>query len=325
MANYDLIFDLGSQYISAALKKDGFSDKIPTAVAYGGQDGQQIIAVGVEAVNLYNAQTGIKLSRPIFEGAVIDVEGVKALICALLDRLVNRKLTAFSRYCVYCIVPCGMISSDKKAIEGIFLGLGARSVAFNEAPLADSLQLFEEFRARQGVVVDIGYDCADFAVVAENRIVSGCTLYYAGKLLTEAIAERVKNKYSIKLSFDQAEYLKIHCASLYPNDTTVASVTGQNIEHGIKETVNISSRELYDTIVEFVKRYVTVIRTIISSAPDQIAPMLKTDGVMLCGGGARLAGLDLFLHTELGIPVRVAFQPEDVSIAGMMKLNKQQN
>lgn len=323
MANYELIFDLGSQYISAALKNDGFSDKIPTAVAYGGQDGQQIIAVGVDAVKLQESQTGIKVSRPIFEGAVIDTEGVKALICALLDRLVNRKLTAFSRYTVYCVTPCGMISSDKKSIEAIFLGLGARSVSFVETPLADSLQLFDEFRARQGVVVDLGYDCVDLAVVAGNQIVNGCTLYYAGKLLTEAIAERVKSKYSVRISFEQAEHLKVHCASLYPNDTTVASVTGQNIEHNIKETVNISSRELYDTIVEYVKKYVTVIQCLMSSAPDNVAPLLKTDGVMLCGGGARLAGLDLFLHTELGVPVRVAFQPEDVSIAGMMKYVKQ--
>ena len=35
MANYELVFDLGSQYISAGLKSDGFIDKIPSVVAYG--------------------------------------------------------------------------------------------------------------------------------------------------------------------------------------------------------------------------------------------------------------------------------------------------
>ena len=39
---------------------------------------------------------------------------------------------------------------------------------------------------------------------------------------------------------------------------------------------------------------------------------------MLCGGGAKLAGLDLFLQNELGIPVRVASRPEYVSIEGAM-------
>ena len=42
MANFELVFDLGSAYVSAALKKDGFTDKIPAVVAVG--DNDQIVA-----------------------------------------------------------------------------------------------------------------------------------------------------------------------------------------------------------------------------------------------------------------------------------------
>ncbi len=319
MANYELIFDLGAQYISAAMKNEGFFDKIPTQVAYGG-DNKQIVAVGIDAVRLANSQN-VRLVRPILEGAVIDADGVKALIGSLLDRLVGHKINAFSKYVVRCVCPCGMISNDKKTVESIFLSLGVRSVSFVEAPVADSFQLFEEFRARQGIVVDLGFDCADFAIVSGNTIISGCTVYYSGKHLTEMIAEKIRQKYLIQLSFDQAEYLKVHCASLYPNDTTVVSVSGQNTQHNVKETINVSSRELYDTIVEFVKKYVTIINSLLSTSAEQLAPLLKTDGVLLCGGGAKLAGIDLFLQNELGIPVRVAEHPEEVSVNGMMKFH----
>ena len=98
MANYDLIFDLGSENVSAATKNDGFCDKIPAVVAYG-SDSTQILAVGVEAKRMYHASSGaIKLVRPILEGAVIDVEGAKALISALLSRLANTNLKFFVRY-----------------------------------------------------------------------------------------------------------------------------------------------------------------------------------------------------------------------------------
>ena len=70
MANYELIFDLGSQYISAALKNDGFSDKIPSVVAYGGAEGHQIMAVGVDAIKLANTRGDVKLACPIYEGCV---------------------------------------------------------------------------------------------------------------------------------------------------------------------------------------------------------------------------------------------------------------
>lgn len=321
MANYEMIFDIGSAYMSAGLKNDGFSDKIPSVVAYSG-DSSQITAVGVEALRIASSYNGggVKLSRPILEGAIIDVEGAKALISALLERLCNYKLSAFSRYNVACVVPCGMISIDKKTIETTFLSLGAKQVNFIETPVADSFKLFKDFRARQGVVMNVGYDCTDIAAVCAGGIVSGCTLYHAGKHLTEAIIERIKTKYLIQLSFEQAEYLKINCVSLYPNDSSVCAVTGQNSQSGEMESVNVSSKELYDTVVEFARKYVKIIQSIIATVPSNISTALKADGVMLSGGGARLAGLDMFLQNELSVPVRVADFPDDVTIISMLEI-----
>lgn len=319
MANYELIFDLGSAYSSAALKKDGFTDKIPSVVAYGGADGKQVLAVGVDAVRIANsAKNGVKISRPILEGAIIDVDGAKAIISSLLSRLVNYKMNVFSRYNVTCIVPCGMISSDKNTIETAFLSLGARQVGFVETPLADSVKLFNEFHRRQGVVVNIGYDCADLALVTTNTIVAGCTVYHAGKHLTEAIIDRIKTKYMVQLSYEQAEYLKLNGVSLYPNDSTVLTIDGYNMQNSVSESVSISSKELYDTLVDYARSYVKIIQSLVASVPEELATSIQTDGVMLCGGGARLAGLDMFLQSELGLPVRLAALPDDVSISGML-------
>ena len=321
MANYQLVFDLGSQYVSAGLKDDGFYDKIPSVVAYA-SDGKQIVAVGTDAVNMAKVNTAIKLSHPILEGAAIDADGVKALVSTLLNRLLSKRVNVFNRFFATCVVPCGLISTDKKNIESIFLGLGARSVDFVETPIADSIKLFSEFRARQGVIVDIGYECTDLAVVYDDGIVAGCTLYYSGKQLTEAIGQRISAKYLLHLPVDQAEYLKLNCASLYPNDTTVVAVNGQNAQNGTLEQINVSSKELYDTVVEFVTQYVKVIESLLSSIPQELQATVKNEGVLLCGGGAKLPGLDLFLHNELGVPVRIATQPETVSIDGALSYVK---
>ena len=318
MANYELVFDIGSAYISAASKKDGFTDKLPSVIAVS-SDTQQIVAVGVEALRLASSVNGgVKLTHPILEGAVIDTDGAKALISALLHRLINYKMSAFSRYNVTCAVPCGMISSDKNTIESVFLGLGAKQVTFVEAPIADSAHLFNEFRTRQGVVVDIGYDCTDLAIVSANTIDAGCTLYYSGKHLTEAIAERIRAKYMIQLSNETAEYLKINCASLYPNDSTIVAVSGTNTQTGLAEQINVSSKELYDTVVEFVRKYAKIIQSLVDSVKGDLATLVRSDGVMLCGGGAKLAGIDMFLQSELGLPVYVASFPEEVTIKGLL-------
>ena len=320
MKNYQLVFDLGSQYVAAGIKQDGFFDKIPTVVALGGADGKEIVAVGMEALRMYNTSGGtVKLARPILEGAIIDVDGVKALIKKLLTHIVNTRVTNLSKYSVLCAVPCGMISSDKKNIESLFLELGAKQVSFLETPLADSLQLFGEFRCRQGVIIDIGSDCVDIAVVVADSIVSGCTLYYGGKAITEEIAKRVRAKYMVQLSFDQAEVIKLDCGSLFPNDTTVVSVVGQNVEQGMMETITISSREIYDILCDFVKKYVQIIQSLVNSLKEDVRPLVKNSGVMLCGGGAKIHGIDVQMQTQLGMTVYVANQPENVTINGLLQ------
>ncbi len=320
MTDYELVFDFGSAYISAGSKKDGFTDKIPSVVAVT-TDSQQIVAVGVEAIRMGSTVGGgVRLTHPILEGAIIDTEGAKALVSALLNRLVNYKMSAFSRYNVTVAVPCGMISSDKNTIETVFLGLGAKQVGFVETPIADSVYLFNEFRTRQGIIVDIGYDCTDLAIVSSNSIATGCTLYYSGKSLTEAISDKIKAKYMIQLSYDASEYLKLNCASLYPNDSTMVIVSGTNITSGVVEQVNVSSKELYDTVVEFVRKYVRIIQSLVESVKGDLATMVRSDGVMLCGGGSKLAGLDMFLQNELGLPVYVANLPDEVTIKGLLAM-----
>jgi rod shape-determining protein MreB len=185
--------------------------------------------------------------------------------------------------------------------------------------LADSLQLFGEFRCRQGVVVDMGSDCVDIAVVVADSIVSGCTLYYGGKAITEEISKRVRAKYMVQLSFDQAERLKIDCGSLFPNDTTVVSVVGQNVEQGMMETITISSREIYDILCDFVKKYVQIIQSLVNGLKEDVKPLVKNSGVMLCGGVAKTHGIDVQMQTQLGMPVYIANQPENVPINGLLQ------
>lgn len=319
MANYEVVFDLGSQYTSAGLKDDGYFVKIPSVVAVDGNDPQHIVGVGMAAISAaQDGSNNCKLVYPILEGTVVDTSCAKALFAELLKRILPGKAKIFSYLKVTCVVPCAMVSSDKKNIESVFLSLGARVVNFIESPLADSLALFREFSAVKGMIVNIGYDCVDFSVVYHNNIVAGSTLYYSGKHLTQAIAEKIRAKYQVQLSFDQAELLKVNCASLYANDMSTYTVNCVNLQTGATESIVISSKELYDTIVEFVKKYCSVISSLFASVNDSVCSIASEEGVLLCGGGALLQGIDSFMHNELSLPVRVASDPANVTITGAL-------
>jgi rod shape-determining protein MreB len=52
------------------------------------------------------------------------------------------------------------------------------------------------------------------------------------------------------------------------------------------------------------------IGSVIAEAPVGAARGLRRRGLTLTGGGARLVGIDRFMSARLGLPVRVATDPE---------------
>jgi rod shape-determining protein MreB len=57
---------------------------------------------------------------------------------------------------------------------------------------------------------------------------------------------------------------------------------------------------------------------VIEHCPPELIADLAETGLMLCGGGALLPGLDVLFQERLGIPVRVASDPQRTVIRGAM-------
>jgi rod shape-determining protein MreB len=319
MAQYKVVIDLGSEYISACLVGD-ISVKIPAVAAVSLDENKTISAVGVAALSLTRAEAkSVRLVYPILEGAIVDVECAKALFSNLLNRLLPNKSKAFKDISVCVSVPCAMIANDKKAIENCLLGLGVRRVFFVSAPVAAAVSLYKEFRVNHGIIVDIGSECTDIAITFGSQIVAGTSLYHAGKALTNSIIELLRRKYLVTVSFDQAEAYKLNSASLFVNDMSSYNLTGSNINTGRMETLNVSSKETYDTVAEYANIVCKIVESLLSSVPDQVSSTVRQVGVMLCGGGSQLAGLDIYLEEQLGIPVRLAKSPADSGINGAVE------
>ena len=80
-----------------------------------------------------------------------------------------------------------------------------------------------------------------------------------------------------------------------------------------------SSREIYDILCDFVKKYVQIIQSLVNGLKEDVKPLVKNSGVMLCGGVAKTHGIDVQMQTQLGMPVYIANQPENVTINGLLQ------
>ena len=320
MTKYTVALQIGSAYCGLAGKHADFYIKEPSVVAKDNVDGT-IKGCGTHALRLVaSGMANVKLIHPILEGTISDTDGAKELFRAMFAKLMPQKAQLFPDTKVVAVVPCGLNTSNKTQIENVLLQIGVKSVSFLETPLADSVELFRQFGTNRGIVMDLGSDCADFAVVYADQIVAGATVYHGGKALTQAIRQRVREKYLLQLSFQEAEKLKIKCASLYSNDTSSCVVYGSNVETGENEKVTISSKELYDTVVEFCNYYVKLIYGLINTTPDEIVNLIKQEGVMICGGTGLLEGLENYLHNQLDLTVRLADNCKNTTIEGAKQL-----
>lgn len=320
MTKYTIMLEIGSSFSAVTEKNASFFVKEPSVVALDKVE-RQVLGIGNAALKLYASKMAdVQLVYPILEGAIVDSDGAKELFKHLFSKILPQKAQIFPDTLVVCIVPCCLNTSDKRAIENILLSLGIKAVRFKESSLVDSIELFRQFHTNRGIVVNIGSDCTNIAAVYADGIVSGCTLYHSGKQLTDAITQKIREKYLLQLSFAEAEKLKFKCASLYSNDTSSVSVLGSNTDTGETEKVTVTARELYDTVSDFCRKYVSVIKSLISAIPREIVGLLRQEGVLLCGGGAELEGLESFLHNELDLPVRLANDSKNVTIEGARQL-----
>lgn len=316
MANFEVALNLGSDFISVSSPKVAFLVKEPSVIAVDEVDVNNIKAIGTKAIKLNGSPMAkVKLIRPILEGCIIDNDKAVVLIKYLFEKLLPRG-AMFSKIVVSCIVPCGMSKADKRNIELALNSVGVRQTTFVEAVLADSAKIFADFNTNRGIICDVGADTVDIAAIVNGNILTGCTVYCGGKAIDKAVSEMILNKYGVQISKEEAERLKNSCASLYPNDVSATNVEGINISKGLLESVNVTAREMYDTVVNVVKKYISIIDSIFLSVSTESVGLLKEEGIFLCGGVANLTGLDKYFLDTLKLNTRIPRNPEDVTVKG---------
>ncbi|MDD3831820.1 MAG: rod shape-determining protein [Clostridia bacterium] len=314
MTHYNIVLELGSQYIRAVSMKDAYIIKEPNLLALD-EETKQVKAVGNMAYKLLNSNmANVVLFRPIKNGVPVDSQGVTQILTDLMVKMTGGRL--FSNVNVYCVLPLGMSKKDKSTIENVLNQVGVRQSKFLLMPLADSTKVFNEFDTNCGIICNIGGDTTDISAVVNDNIIAGCTLFYGSRQIERDIVQFVLDKYNVKITMQDAEEIKCNCGSLYPNDNSTYITSGVNIQKGTIEEINFSSREIYNTIASINAKYCQVIKSILTSIDTQTSAMLRSEGVFLCGGGAKLTGIDRYFIDVLKFGARIASNPQEVTIKG---------
>jgi len=135
------------------------------------------------------------------------------------------------------------------------------------------------------ILVDFGANSTDFIVFSGSSIRFTTSIPISSQSLTLAISE------SLKISFEEAEKLKIEYGLIGNKASDKADKVAQIIEPILKD------------LTDQIKKYLDFYRD--HSSYEYLLPNGITEKVLLCGGGAELKGLIDFMSKNLDIPIEI--------------------
>lgn len=319
MGYMELGIDFGSSYTSIYAKGQGIVLREPTVMVLEG-DGT-LSAAGEPAKKLIGKLPPDKrVCFPVFEGVVTSREAASQLLEYFLDKIMPARLFR-PKIRAVLNVPCGASPRDKQTLEEAAAQVGVKEPIVVEGCLCQHLGLDFSFRRTQPVLtVDIGGGKTDVSVIADGRIVAGCTLGVGGNNVDTGIIDWLLREYQLKIGLLTAEKLKSTVCSLSERENGTSMVAGQDVTKNAPRSMLVSSKMLYPVIAHYYDKISEVVDVMVKSLPAEISGGILEDGIHLTGGGSKMAGLVPYLVRTLGYSYKTIANADLVSVLGAGKL-----
>ena len=304
--------DLGSTTLRLHVRGDGVVLSEPALVATSA--GGRVLGVGIGALRC--AEGGARLRSPLAGGAIGDRVAMSAVVQYMVGKAAGRQ--RIFRPDVMLAVPTPMIGDDRREIIDAAARAGARTTYLIDVPLAAAIGAGLPVTTSAGhLVVDIGGDTSEVAVIAlEGTVVARC-LAEGGRSLTAAVRRRLCERHRAEVTEAAAESAKCElglAVGLAEERTLRIEATdpgGDTVE------LTVSSQDVAEAMVDQLRRLAATIREVLEECPPRLlADIRQRTGLVLTGGGARLSGLDRYLAAAAGVTTTVATDPDGCTARG---------
>jgi len=305
----DMAVDLGTANTLVYVRGEGIVLDEPSVVAVNVNDGRPL-AVGSEAKRMIGrTPSHIQAVRPLRDGVIADFD-----ICEKMLRYFIQKVhqSRFAKPRMVICVPSGITGVEQRAVQEAAEFAGARKPAFIiEEPMAAAIGAGLPVQEPAGnMIVDIGGGTTEVAVISLGGVVSSRSARVGGDELDDAISQYIKKEYSVALGERTSEDVKIALGSAWPlAQEQYAELRGRDLVTGLPKTIVTSTVEVREALAEPVSAIVDAVKVTLDNTPPELAADIMERGIVLAGGGALLTGLPERLHSETGMPVRVAPDP----------------
>ena len=196
--------DLGSANTLIYLKDNGIILSSPTVIALDKNTGKDLCYGSQAKKMLGKTPKYIRVSKPVREGVIADMDDTTLLITRLLEK--TELISFFSRPDAYVCVPTKCTEVERRAVQTAIYEAGTRNVSLVQEPLAAAVGAgLKVLSAKGRMIVDIGEGTTEVAVISLGDIVVSRSQKIAGSNLDSAIMNYLYNERRIEVGELTAE------------------------------------------------------------------------------------------------------------------------
>lgn len=309
--------DLGSATMLVSTAEEGVIASEPSVVAIG-RENNRMSYFGEEAEReSRDPAKNLRLVYPLREGIVQNDEATRMMLTHALRRTCGNLII---KPRILIGIPFSVTEEQENLLEWTAARAGARETFFVYTPIAALAAL--------GVPVDSSVMLADIGATRTSLMITGGgkilyknTLPIGGDNFTLAIVSYLMRVHKIKVSFRSAELVKKKIGTVWINrELRSLDIKGKRTDNGEPLTVRISGREMFEALEEPTATLLSAICEAIGEIPSAYVGEIFHRGILLCGGGACLDGLDKMISGVTGVNARVVDRPLEVVALGLGKI-----
>ena len=309
--SHDIGIDLGTANTLVYVRGKGIVINDPSVVAIN-QKSKEILAIGNEARKMVGrTPSHIVAIRPLVDGVVSDFEVTEQMLKYFIDKVHREKFSLFPRPRVVIGIPYGVTEVERRAVEEAALNAGARQVFLIEEPVAAAIGARLPIQEAAGnMIVDIGGGTTEVAVISLGGIVASRSLRIAGDEMNQDIINFARDKFNLLLGERTAEEIKLTIGSAVElKEKLYAPMRGRDLVTGLPKELTVSDEQIRLALKKSVQQIVEAIRVTMEETPPELVADIMEKGIILCGGGALLRGLDKLVREATLTSVHIADDP----------------
>lgn len=315
MASLDIGIDLGTCTIIA---NDSTRETVihePSVVAVDNRSGK-VVDIGGKVYDMIGRTPAyIDVVHPLRDGVISDFKMTEVLIKHMLRKISNSQLV---KPRVTLCVPSVITNVESQAVIDATVNAGARKVYLIEEPVAAAIGAGIDLSKPDGnLIVDIGGGTCDIAVLSLNGIVCKSSIKLAGNSFDELITRFVRTKYNLLIGARTAERIKIEIGSVYEGSPeAVTEARGRDLITGLPRRITLRRSETLPVLQEPMEMILRAVVGVLEKTPPELVGDIRSNGLVLTGGGSLLTGLDQVLEIGTKVPTRIAEYPTECVAIG---------